>query len=80
VTNLPYHTLLVLNNPRFLTIEQSPNSSAPTSRIRANGNWSDESLKKTKAMDKGAKINMAIHHFGIIESFLKDHFNGKNKF
>jgi hypothetical protein len=80
VTNLPYHSLLVLNNPRFLTTKHSPNSSAPTSRIRTNANWNDESLKKTKAMDKGAKINMAIHHFRILKSFLKDHLNGKNKF
>ncbi len=31
-------------------------------------------------MDKsGAKINMAIHHFGIRMFFFNDHFNGKNK-
>ncbi len=72
MTNLPYHTL---------TTKQSPNSNSPTFKIRANGNWSDESLKKTmKAMDKpSAKINMVIHHFGILEFFFKDHLNGKNK-
>ncbi len=32
-------------------------------------------------MDKlGVKINMAIHHFGILDFFLKDHLNEKNKF
>ncbi len=31
-------------------------------------------------MDKpSAKINMVIHHFGILEFFFKDHLNGKNK-
>jgi hypothetical protein len=30
-----------------------------------------------KAIDKGVKINMAIHHFGIPTFFLRDHVNRK---
>jgi hypothetical protein len=31
-------------------------------------------------MDKGAKINMAIHHFHNLMSFLKDRLNGNFSF
>jgi hypothetical protein len=30
-----------------------------------------------KAIDKGVKINMATHHFGIPTFSLRDHFNRK---
>jgi hypothetical protein len=30
-----------------------------------------------KAIDKGVKINMTTHHFGIPTFYLRDHFNRK---
>ncbi len=32
------------------------------------------------AMNMCAKLNLAIHHFGILTTFLKDHLNGKNRY
>jgi hypothetical protein len=52
----------------------------PTFKIITNGNYNDESLKKTtRVVNRGVPINMITHHFGI-SIFLKDKFNGKNKY
>jgi hypothetical protein len=45
-----------------------------------NGNWNDQSLKKTiRAVDNGAKIFVATHMFGIPMSSLTNHLDGKIK-